>query len=216
MHAFKGTSMLLDYTDNERRLDGAVHLIGGIGAAIALPALLLAAPRDWPGLIAAIVYSAGLIAMLGFSAAYNLAGSAERRDALRPYDHAAIFLMIAGTYTPIALIGVGGAAGHRLLLLVWGVALGGALLKLLRPRGLERASAIPFLVLGWIGLSVIDELMAALPVSTLMLIGAGGLLYTLGVVFHVWTTLRHHNAIWHGFVLAGAACHYAAVFGTLG
>jgi hemolysin III len=208
--------MPLRLTDSERRIDGIVHLLGGVGAAIALPVLLaVVATREMAVIVAAMIYSAGLIAMLGFSAAYNLATPAERRDALRPYDHAAIFLMIAGTYTPIALVGIGGEPGHRLLFLVWAVALVGALLKFLRPRGLERASAIPFLVLGWIGLSVIDSLIAALPLSTLLLLGAGGVVYTLGVVFHVWVTLPHHNAIWHGFVLAGAACHYAAVLETL-
>lgn len=199
----------------ERQWDAAIHLIGGIAALIALPILLDAVmwTHDETVAIAAVVYVGGVVAMLGLSAAYNLSLSKAWRDALRPYDRAAIFLMVAGTYTPVLLIGLGGRSGEDLLIVVWAAAIMCAGLTLVRRR--ERVSPIPYLVLGWIGLVALDALVAALPAVTLILIGVGGGLYTLGVVFHRWTKLPCHNAVWHVFVLAGASCHYAAVWETL-
>jgi len=201
----------------ERRYDAAVHLIGGAAAAAALPALLGAV--IWRGaghgstILTAAIYAGGVVAMLGFSAAYNLVTDPAWRDALRKYDRAAIFLMIAGTYTPILAVGVGGRTGQGLLIVVWLAALIGAGITIARPR--DHVSPIPYLILGWIGVLAAHSIIAALPVWGLALIVVGAVLYTLGVLFHRWTDLHCHNAVWHGFVLAGAGCHYAAVWQAL-
>jgi hemolysin III len=133
------------------------------------------------------------------------------KEEIRRYDHAAIFLMIAGTYTPFALIAVGGTIGLGLLILVWLVAIGGMMLKLLRPRRFDRASVVLYLALGWVILPAMGLVVATLPTSALVLLVVGGLLYTVGVAFHVWETLPYQNAVWHGFVLVAASCHFVAV-----
>lgn len=206
-----------DYTASEQRLDGVIHVLGlGLSAA-AVPLLIatVAASHEPVILVAAGVYAFGLITMLWFSAAYNLMPHPLWKARARPFDHAAIFLMIAGTYTPFLLVALRGATGYALLVLVWLLALTGVTLKLLRPLRRERRFVAFYLALGWIGLPVTGLLVAVLPAPILALLGAGGLLYTAGVAFHLWDRLPYQNAIWHGFVLAAASCHFLAVLWIL-
>src|SRR4051812_11028317 len=141
-----------------------------------------------PPALALLLYAAGLLAMLGCSAAYNIAGPvdgwAERRGLLRRLDHAAIFTMIAGTYTPVVGIGVGGLWGWALLAMIWAGALGGVALKLLAPGRVERISVFAYLILGWAGILVVEPLLEALPPRDLLLLLAGGVLYSLGTLLH--------------------------------
>ncbi len=201
-------------TRNELRADTVLHGVGIAAAGVALAVLLRAAVAsgEGPVIAAAAVYGAGLLAMLGLSAVYNTVRHPEWKEALRRYDHAAIYVMIAGSYTPFAVIGIGGAAGYGLLAAVWAVALFGVAVKVFLPRRFDRSSLLLYLALGWIGLPAVGLAIAALPVSVLVLILGGGLLYTAGVAFHVWERLPYQNALWHAFVLAAAGCHFAAVF----
>ena len=197
----------------ERAADAAVHALGFTAALAACAALVAAAPRP-PGARLAValgLYGAGLLAMLGCSALYNLAATGPRKALLRRLDHAAIFGMIAGTYTPIGLLAVGGAWGWGVLIVVWMGAVAGAALKLVAPGRFERASIAAYLLLGWVGLAALDPLLAALPPRDLALLAGGGLLYSLGVAVHLSTGVPYHNAVWHALVLAAAACHYAVV-----
>ena len=130
---------------------------------------------------------------------------------MRRIDHAAIYLKIAGTYTPLALIKMAAVPGFTLLTGVWAVGLFGAACKLLLPGRFERTSYVLYLLAGWAGLFVLDELLAAFSLPVLVLLGVGGVLYTAGVAFHLWRSLPYHNAVWHGFVLAASACHYTAI-----
>ncbi len=204
---------LPEYTQMERRIDGIVHVLG-LGAAVVAVAVLLhivIPTRDVLVIVSVTIYSAGLVTIFGFSAAYNLILRPDWKETFRRYDHVAIFLMIAGTYTPFALISIGSTLGLGLLALVWLIAIFGVLIKLLRPRRFERVTLVLYLALGWIGLPAVGPLVAALSVSTLVLLAIGGVLYTIGVAFHLWETLPYQNAIWHAFVLAAAGCHYMAV-----
>ncbi|GEO83005.1 DNA-binding protein [Pararhodospirillum oryzae] len=164
---------------------------------------------------AAVIYGVGLLATFGFSAAYNLALGSRFTEILRRCDHAAIYVMIAGTYTPLALVCIGGWVGITLLSVVWGVAAIGLVLKLVWHRRFERLSLFLYLALGWAGLAAIGSIIAALPVAALILLLVGGVVYSVGVVFHLWTRLQFQNAIWHIFVLAAAGCHYAAVLDAI-
>ena len=201
------------HSRGERAADAVVHAVG-FTAALAACAALAAAPPLPPGARLAValgLYGVGLLAMLGCSALYNLAATGSRKALLRRLDHAAIFMMIAGTYTPVALLAVGGASGWALLAVVWTGAAGGVALKLLAPRRFERVSIAAYLLLGWAGLAALDPLLAALPPRDLALLAGGGLLYSLGVAVHLSTGLPYHNALWHALVLAAATCHYAVV-----
>lgn len=149
--------------------------------------------------------------MLWSSALYHLTRQPERKELLRRIDHAVIFVMIAGTYSPFVLVKVGGAWGFGLFAFVWAVALFGVLLKLRYPRKWEPAALAAYLGLGWVCVVAIGPLVDALSVPVLVLLGAGGLIYSLGVLFYVQKRLRYRIAIWHAMVLAAAGCHYAAV-----
>jgi hemolysin III len=172
-------------------------LIGAIG----LPAVIF---------IGLIVYSIGLIGMFAASAAYNLVSHVGVKEILRRLDHAAIFVMIAGSYTPFALV-VGGLAGHALLAAVWAIAAVGIAIKLRYPRRFDKLSVLLYLSQGWIVLLALDSITAALSNRALTLLVAGGVVYTLGVAFHLMERLRFHNVIWHIFVLGGAACQFVAI-----
>lgn len=201
------------YGRGELVADAVVHVVGLTAALVACAMLTMTAPWN-AGLgptIALGLYAAGLLLMLGCSALYSLAGESRRRALLRRLDHSAIFVMIAGTYAPVAIIGIGGVWGWGLLGAVWVGAASGAALKLLAPARFERASILAYLALGWAGVLALDPLLAALSTHDLQLLAAGGALYTSGVIVHFATRLRYHNALWHTFVVAAAACHYAVV-----
>jgi hemolysin III len=200
-------------TRGELVADGVIHVIG-IAAGLIGGAILLisAATRGSPLELAAVAtYSGGLLAMLGCSAAYQLLRSSRRRELLRCFDHTAIFLMIAGTYTPFTLLRTRPFWDVALTAAVWSVAGAGIALRLMRPQVFDRVSLTFYLALGWAGLAAVAPLVPMVHMSTLILLGVGGLLYSAGVVFHMWERLPFQNAIWHAFVLVAAGAHYAAV-----
>ncbi|MBS0535301.1 MAG: hemolysin III family protein [Proteobacteria bacterium] len=201
-----------NYDRAETIADAVVHGLGiafavAGGAALIVVAALYA---DVSRVTAVAIYSAGLAAMIGFSAAYNLWPLTPVKWWLRRLDHSAIYLLIAATYTAFVLP-MRGTAADIILIVQWASAFVGIALKLRFPGRFDRAAIALYLVMGWSGLFVIGPMAAALAPVTLVLIAIGGVLYSAGVVFHVWESLRFQNAIWHGFVLAAAACHYGAV-----
>lgn len=201
----------------ERTADGLVHVLGiglGLAGAVAIVAVAASA-RGGDALPPVLIYVTGLLAMLGCSAAYNVFHLSRRRHWLRRFDHAAIFAMIAGTYTPLTTLALAGAWSVGLTTAIWGMALPGMALKLWQPRRIEAISVGLYFALGWIGVVAARPFVAALNDTTLVLIAVGGLLYTVGVVFHLWRRLPYQNAIWHGFVLVAACVHYAAVLGVV-
>lgn len=202
-----------NYDRAEILADGVVHAIGvGLGLIAAVILIVVAYYFAAPADVAAVsIYAAGLIAMLSFSATYNLLPVSRWKWILRRFDHAAIYILIAATYTPFLAQMKTSAISVALLVGVWSVAIVGVVLKLFFPGRLDRLSIGLYLAMGWSGVMAYDVVIASLPSLTLWLLAAGGLLYTAGVVFHVWERLRFQNAIWHGFVLVAAACHYAAV-----
>jgi hemolysin III len=206
-----------DYDRTEIAFDAVVHAVGIVLGIVGVTVLIVFAARssgigDLP---LAIIYATGLLAMLGLSAAYNLWPVSRIKWVLRRFDHSAIYLLIAATYTPFIATAKKASFSYAVLLGIWLVAAVGIALKLLLPGRFDRLSLVLYLLLGWSGV-MMYEAISALPVSVLWMLGAGGLLYTVGVIFHLWQSLRFQNAIWHSFVVLAASCHYTAVLGYLG
>lgn len=198
----------------ELAADRWIHVIGiafGIAGAIVL-IVNVSVAGSLSTLVPAAVYATGLVAMLCCSAAYNLAPPSARKDLLRRLDHAAIFLMIAGSYTPFTTLYLSGAWSVGITSVVWAVAAIGIAIKLTCPGRFERAFILVYLALGWIVLLPLKPLVAALDGPTLALIVAGGILYSVGTLFHVLQRLPFQNAVWHLLVLIAAMLHYLAIF----
>jgi hemolysin III len=201
------------YYPGEFEADCVVHLIGTVAGAVGAPVLLVLAAKsaETRVLCSVLAYSVGLVAMLGCSAAYHLRRIRKRRDLLRRLDHAAIFVMIAGTYTPFTACVLGGSSAIWLTGAVWLAALGGAGVKLACPRRYEWGSTAVYVVMGWAVIVFMQPLLAALDRPILVLLLSGGGLYTIGACIHRWRRLPYHDAIWHSSVLGAAGLHYAAV-----
>jgi hemolysin III len=142
--------------------------------------------------------------------AYNLWPASPVKQVLARLDQAAIFLFIAGAYTPFLAI-LGDGTANLLLLFVWSAALIGIALKLIVPQHFGRLAILLYLGIGWSGVLVFGQLAATLPPAALCLLVAGGVLYSLGIIFHLWETLRFQNAVWHGFVVTAAMLHLGAM-----
>jgi hemolysin III len=201
------------YDRAELIADGIVHGIGVFGGVVAATVLIVLAAvfASTYEIVSVSVYAAGLLAMLVLSAAYNLWPVTRGKWLLRRLDHAAIYILIAATYTPVFAQLKDRVFAMSLLSGVWGVAAVGIVLKLFFPGRFDRVSVGLYLAMGWSGLIAYDAGISSLPQLALWFIVAGGLLYTFGVIFHAWRRLRFQNVIWHSFVLLGAACHYTAV-----
>jgi hemolysin III len=208
-----GSVVFPQYTKRERVADGCIHVVSVAASLIALVALLIVAFETQAALwiVSLAIYGIALVATFSCSAGYHLIVRPKLKSIFRRLDHAAIFLMIAGTYTPFALMKMDASWGLTLLAVVWSMAALGIAIKLFAPRYLEGVSTALYLVQGWAVVVAWKPLVAAVPGHVALLLMLGGVLYTVGVVFHLWEKLPFQNAIWHGFVLTAASVHYAAV-----
>jgi len=194
--------------------DVIVHAIGIVLALAGCFVLISTAAASGSVKLTAalVVYSAGLLAMLGASALYNSNTNQKLSRIFERFDLSGIFLMIAGSYTPFMLAKLDGPMAWTVLALVWLVALAGIVMNLLSRWNSPRVMIMLYLGLGWAVLTIIDRLIHAMSPVGLGLLAAGGILYTIGVVFHVNKKLPFNSAIWHGFVVAAASCHFAAIY----
>ncbi|MES1200445.1 MAG: hemolysin III family protein [Pseudomonadota bacterium] len=200
-------------TRGERIADGWVHAIGvSAGSIAALVLLGLSLWRGGLGQASAVsIYGLCLVVMLACSAAYNMADAAKWRPLLRRFDHAAIFLMIAGSYTPFTTQRFEGGWAIGMTIAVWSLALVGAAGKLFAP-GISKKLWVPFyLLLGWLVMIAFGPLSDTVSRAGLILLAVGGVIYSLGVLIYIRERLPYRRAIWHGFVLAAAGVHYSAI-----
>jgi hemolysin III len=211
-HAAAG-AVRWNYDRAELIADGVVHGVGVFGGLIAATVLvvLTAVYAGAFEVFAVSVYVAGLLTMLVLSATYNLWPVSRAKWILRRFDHSAIYVLIAATYTPVIMQVKDSIFAVAMLIGVWCVAIVGVVLKLALPGRYDRFAVGLYLAMGWSGVMLYDAVVAALPAMALWFVVAGGALYSFGVIFHAWQRLRFQNAIWHSFVLLGAACHYTAV-----
>ncbi len=190
----------------------------GLGLALSLVGLVVLVTMasvygDARHIAGCAVFGATLVLLYGASTLYHGVGHGPAKLVLRKLDHASIFLLIAGTYTPFALVSLPGATGLALLAAVWGLAALGIALHVLFPQRARLLSVPLQLAMGWLAVVALDPLARALHAEGMALLVAGGLAYTAGVVFYAWSRLPFNHAIWHLFVLAGSACHFSCVLG---
>lgn len=202
------------YRRGEEVANCAVHGLGIAASLVALPWLVVVAGgTDDPWLLAgALAFGLSALLMFSTSVLYHSTRDAGRRLWLRRLDHAAIYLLIAGTYTPFTLGAMKGAWGWTIAGIVWGLAVLGIAFKT-TALGFRfpKASVALYLVMGWIVVIAVKPLMQQLSTHELRWLVAGGLCYTGGVVFYMWKSRPYTHAIWHVFVLAGVVCHFVAV-----
>jgi len=203
-----------EYTRNEEIANSLTH---GFGAALALGGLVLlileAAHRgDAWHLTTATIYGATLIASYLASTLYHALSRTGIRRILRTIDHAAIFLLIAGTYTPFTLVTLRGPWGWALFGIIWGCAIAGIVCEVVAGRSREILRVGSYVVMGWVMIIAIRPLLQHLDPTGFRLLVAGGLAYTGGIVFYAWRRIPYGHAIWHLFVLAGSSLHFLAVF----
>jgi hemolysin III len=210
-------ALRFDLSKSELIADGIVHAIGilitiSAGSVLLALAFFHAGPWEY---VAAIFYVASLLTVLSISCAYNLWPVSRAKWILRRFDHAAIYLLIAGTYTPFLAQLDDPAVSSAMMTVVWGSALVGIAMKLALPGRFDRLAVGFYFAIGWSGIAVARTLAATLPTATIVLVAAGGIVYSAGVVFFAWRGLRFSTAVWHGFVVGGAALHLAAVMDSL-
>lgn len=197
----------------EERANRLTHGAGLILSLIAGPVLVALAVRSGdPTSVASVaVYVATLVALYTASTAYHSVTKPELKRLLRRLDHSAIFLLIAGTYTPVTMIVLEGGWGWALLGTAWALAAAGIAWKLCCLERFAILGPVYYLAMGWLAVVALKPLVAALSTAEMAWLAAGGLAYTGGVVFYAWKKLPYNHAVWHGFVLAGSACHFTAI-----
>jgi hemolysin III len=158
-----------------------------------------------------VVYGLSLVVLYAASTFYHGATSPKLKPILQIVDHCCIYLLIAGSYTPFALIVLRGTFGYRLFLFAWAFAAAGILFKIFFGKRFPAAAVFSYLLMGWIAVFAVEPLLEALGFIPIALVVAGGIAYSLGVIFFAWERLPHHHAIWHVFVLMGSIFHYLAV-----
>ena len=203
-----------DLSNGEIIADGAVHAVAIVAGVIGFSVLfqkiaLYGAVGDG---LAMAVYAAGFFLLFGFSCAYNMTPPSGAKAILRRFDHASIYLMIGGSYTALLSQARASVGLLALAIAVWVAVIAGATVKVLAPGRLDRFAVRLYLALGWSSIFAAKPLLDALPIDSLALVFAGGIVYSVGVAFFLWESLKFQTAIWHAFVAAAAACQFAGVF----
>jgi hemolysin III len=194
----------------------ANSLTHGVGLALSVAGFIvlvvLAAMRGsaWR-IVSCTVYGSTLVCLYTASTLYHGTRSRRLKRVLKVCDHSAIYLLIAGTYTPFLLVNLRGSWGWSLLAVIWGLAMAGILFKVWFVEHFPVLSTVVYVLMGWLALVAIKPMLLGVPLSGLLWLLAGGVMYTVGVVFYAWKRVPYNHAIWHGFVLAGSTCHYFAV-----
>jgi hemolysin III len=203
------------YSVGEEIAHATTHGLGLLLSIAGLTTLVVTAAvrGDAWHVTGAAVFGATLVLLFAASTLYHALTSRRAKQVFQRLDHAAIFLLIAGTYTPFTLVNLRGAWGWTLLGLVWSLAILGIVLQTAVPHRTRRLSLALYLAMGWMVLIAIEPLVQSVHPDGLALLVLGGVLYTLGVVFYAWQRLPYNHAIWHVFVLAGSACHFSCVLG---
>ena len=185
-------------------------LLASLVGAFVLVSLSLERGEAWH-VVSAVVYGATLVALYAASTLYHVFKGTRARSVLRVLDHCAIYLLIAGTYTPVTLVSLRGGWGWTLFGLAWGLAAAGIVFKVLATGRFAVLSTVAYVLMGWLCIVAVKPMFVLLSPGALILLAAGGLLYTAGIVFYNSKHVPYSHAVWHLFVVAGSVCHYLAI-----
>lgn len=203
------------YSLGEEVANSISHGIGLVFGIVGLVLLLVQAIETHASNTAIIsysVYGGSMILLFLASTLYHAIPHTRAKRWLKLFDHCAIYLLIAGTYTPFLLVGLGSPLAKGLMIVIWGLALAGILFKLTIAHRFKVLSLVTYLLMGWLSLVVIYQMVMKLAPGSVTLLAAGGIVYSLGVIFYVSKRIPYNHAIWHGFVLGGSVCHFFAIY----
>jgi hemolysin III len=201
------------YTRREEIANTVTHGLGAILAASALVTLIIIAARlgnVWH-VVSFTVYGITLLLLYTASTMYHAVQNPRLRNGLRKFDHAVIYVFIAGTYTPFLLLVMRDSVGWPLLIIVWALAAMGVAFKTLFIDRFGKLETLAYIAMGWLCIFAFKEMITTMPPGGLYWLLAGGIVYTVGVVFFMWDSLPYNHAVWHLFVMAGSVCHFFAI-----
>ena len=199
------------YSVAEEWLNSISHGLACVAAIVGLVFMLLRAETS-VSVTASAVYGGTLIFMFLSSTIYHAVTHQKAKGLLKLFDHSAIYLLIAGTYTPLTLVAIGGKLGVIATAFIWVLAIAGVAFKMIARHRFPKVSVVTYLIMGWIVVGLIYPLYQAMPGSGLWLIVAGGLFFSIGVLFYVAKSKKYTHAIWHLFVIGGCSCHYFSIY----
>ncbi len=208
---------LPEYTVGEEIANSVTHGVGTLLSIAGLVVLVVLSALDGDPLRIAsfTVYGISLVLLHLASTLYHALTPVRVKQVFRVFDHASIFLLIAGSYTPFLLLGVGGKLGWIMFAVIWAIAINGVVFKAFCTGRFGVVSTIAYILMGWMAVFVFGPLVSHLPLTAILWLVGGGVSYTLGIVFYAWKRLPYAHMVWHLFVLTGAACHYVAVVSFL-
>ncbi|MEZ9702073.1 hemolysin III family protein [Vibrio sp. 10N.261.46.E12] len=204
-----------EYSDIEERANAITHGLGVVLGVVGLILLLIRAfdyQADMLTVASMAIYGSSIILLFLASTLYHSITTEKTKRLLKTLDHCAIYLLIAGSYTPFLLVGLRTPLAIGLMAVIWGIALVGIIMKIAFVYRFKRLSLFIYLAMGWLSLIVVYQLAMNIEMGGLVLLALGGVIYSLGVIFYVAKRIPYNHAIWHLFVLAGCACHFFAIY----
>lgn len=207
--------LVSNYSLAEEIANSVSHGIGVIFGIVGLILMLNQAGDIGVSTIAITSYSlygSSMILLYLASTLYHAISYPPAKRWLKKIDHCAIYLLIAGTYTPLLLIGLASPLAKWLMIMIWLMAAAGIIFNLTFANRFQAVSLVTYLTMGWLSLVVIYQLVKCLPTGSVVLLAVGGVIYSLGVIFYIWDRIPFNHTIWHGFVLGGTICHFLAIY----
>ncbi|MCK5852660.1 hemolysin III family protein [bacterium] len=201
------------YSLAEEKMNFITHLVGAALSVVGLAVLIFLSAREnnLRMFVSFTAYGLSMLTLYISSTLYHSGFSPKIRHFFRIADHCSIYLLIAGTYTPIALIGIGGKTGWTLAIIIWSIALIGIIYKTIYVHKYNFISTIVYLMMSWLCIAFAKQMITQLPRETLIWLLIGGFFYTTGIIFYLWHKLHHHHGIWHIFVLCGSVSHFISI-----
>ncbi len=202
-----------NYTVGEEIANAVTH---GIGVLLAIAALVLlvvfsSIHGNATAVVSFTVYGSTLVILYLMSTIYHSLPRGKAKDVFEILDHSSIFLLIAGTYTPFALVTLKGAKGWTIFGIIWGLAIAGIVMKVFLVKKFVILSTLMYILMGWMAIFILKDIMVSVPLNGVILLVLGGVAYTMGAFFYVWRKMPYNHAIWHLFVLAGSVFHFFTI-----